>query len=81
MDNITTARVARNTQLAELFAEQELAIQGLLADISFDSRSAYSEGHQEWIHQEDLRLYREKLEGLAGAAKFLKGYHEFLARN
>jgi hypothetical protein len=79
--NSSSTTTARDAELAQLFAEQELAIQGLLADIGLDRRTAYAEGHQGWMFQEDLRLYREKLEGLAGAAKFLKGYHEFMARD
>lgn len=78
MTHITTTR---NTQLAELFAAQELAIQGLLADIQFDSSSAYVDGHQEWLNAEHLRDYRERLEGLARLAKFAKDYHELLARD
>lgn len=80
MTNTTTTTTARDTELAQLFAEQELALQGLLADIGLDRRTAYAEGHQEWMFQEDLRLYREKLEGLAGMAKFLKEYHQLMAR-
>jgi hypothetical protein len=77
----SSSTTTRDAELAQLFAEQELAIQGLLADIGLDRRTAYAEGHQEWMFQEDLRLYREKLEGLARTAKFLKEYHEFMVRN
>jgi hypothetical protein len=81
MTSNTTTATTRDLELAQLFAEQELALKGLLADIGLDRRTAYAEGHQEWMFQEDLRLYREKLEGLAETAKFLKGYYEFMARN
>jgi hypothetical protein len=76
--NTTTAR---NIELAELFAEQELALRGMLEAVIHDRRSAYTDGHFEWLDQEDLRLYREKLEGLARVAGFFKGYHEFMARD
>ena len=78
MDNATTTR---NTQLAALFEEQELVIQGLLADIQFDSSSAYVEGHQEWLNDDHLRDYKERLEGLARLAKFAKEHHGLLARS
>ena len=84
--NITTSntrntRNTRDTELAELFADQEYVLEGLVAAIGFDSRSAYVDGHQEWMAQEDLRLYRQKLEALMGVAKFLKGYYVYMAKD
>lgn len=81
MTSNTTTRATRNKNLAELFADHEYALQGLIAAIGYDRRAAYVEGYSEWMDQEDLRLYREKLESLARVAGFLKGYHEYMAKD
>lgn len=75
-----TRFTSRSADLAELFADQQLDLQNLLAALDADFESAYCDGHLEWLHDEDLRDYKRRVESLLRMAKELGAQHEFASR-
>lgn len=75
-----TRFTSRSAGLAELFADQQLDLENLLAALDADFQSVYSDGHLEWTYDEDLREYKRRVESLLRMAKELGAQHEFASR-